>query len=277
MDVFMQLDPKAKESAGYVRHYIIDLGDCFGSAWDWDEISRRLGFAYYFDFNYVAEDFITFGTIQRPWERAKFMSPVFHYFSDRDFVPDEWRGGYPNPAFTRMTEGDGAWMARILARFTDDLVAAAVSVGQYDVQSTEYLTRTLISRRDLILKRYLTRLSPIADVRAVGDQLCGVDLARKTKVVTDAPFGARVYRGPSYRQEGEPPARPDADGAFCVDLPHVAVSEGARDDDPARYTIVDVWNGSARGVLRAHLYDLGARRGFRLVGIERPNEASPPG
>ena len=27
----------------YVRHYFLDYGDCFGSVWDWDEISRRLG------------------------------------------------------------------------------------------------------------------------------------------------------------------------------------------------------------------------------------------
>ncbi len=37
-----------------------------------------------------------------------------------------------------------------------------------------------------------------------------------------------------------------------------------------RYVVVDLKNGDARGPLRAHLYDLGPARGFRLVGIERP-------
>jgi len=35
----------------------------------------------------------------------------------------------------RMVEQDGAWMARILAKFNDELVAAAVRVGKYDSAS----------------------------------------------------------------------------------------------------------------------------------------------
>jgi hypothetical protein len=33
--------------------------------------------------------------------------------------------------------------------------------------------------------------------------------------------------------------------------------------------VIDVSSAEGVGVLRAHLYDLGAARGFRLVGIER--------
>ena len=84
----------------------------------------------------------------------------------RDFDPEAWRGEYPNPAFMRMTEQDAAWMARILAGFDDELVSAAVKVGQYDAINERYLTQTLIARRDTILQRYLSRVSPIGRVSA---------------------------------------------------------------------------------------------------------------
>src|SRR5262249_42217 len=37
------------DDRGYVRHVYIDFGDCLGSLWPWDGISRRLGHAYYLD------------------------------------------------------------------------------------------------------------------------------------------------------------------------------------------------------------------------------------
>jgi hypothetical protein len=271
MDVFLPGDPKNKQSPGYVVHYILDLGDCFGSVWEWDEISRRLGFAYYLDFPYLAEDFVTFGLIQRPWERARREGGIFNYFSERDFDPDLWRGGYPNPAFVRMTEHDAAWMSRILARFSDDLVDAAVDVGQYDEKSTAYLKRVLIARRDIVLRRYLNRLSPLADVRVDGAKLCATDLARKIHVAAGtAPYHARVHAPENARHDLAVTAVDDAN--VCVALEHIAADGGAPDDDASRYVVVDTWSNGAP--LRTHLFDLGPRRGFRLVGIERP-ESEP--
>jgi len=52
-------------------------------------------------------------------------------------------------------------------------------------------------------------------------------------------------------------------------MSHVAGDGGARDDDAARYLYLDIRNGKVPGALRVHLYDLGPKRGFRLVGIER--------
>lgn len=273
MDVFLSPDVKNPKLPGYVRHYIIDMGDCFGSVWQWDQVTIRLGFAYYFDPPYVAEDFITLGTKDRPWDHPARVGGTFNYFSARDFDPELWRGGYPNPAFVRMTEQDGAWMARILARFTDDLVAAAVAVGQYTEGDTRYLTQTLITRRDDILRRYLTRLSPIADVHLEGDAICGTDLARKTHVIPDeqTSFSATLYAGKWLKPKWRLAPIAALGGNVCVTLPHVAEDGGAIDDDPSRYIAVDLANGYAHGPLRTYLYDLGPRRGFRLVGIERPD------
>jgi len=286
MDTFMSVDskdPTAKnpKTPGYVRHYIIDMGDCFGSIWDWDPITERLGFAYYLDIPYVAEDFLTLGIPERPWDHAARTGKTFNFFSARDFDPELWRGGYPNPAFGRMTEADGAWMARILARFTDDLVASAVAVGKYDDEDTRYLTETLVNRRDAIFRRYLTRISPIADVHLDADRLCGTDLARQTQTIPDegGSFSAVLYSGEKLRPTWTLAPKWTLGGNVCVDLAHTSLDVASGDsaaNDPSRYVIVDVNNGYAPGVLRVHLYDLGPKSGYRLVAVERPGDAKPP-
>jgi hypothetical protein len=267
MDVYMAAPER--EGHGYIRHYILDLGDCFGSVWESDEISKQLGHAYYLDVPYVAEDFVTFGLIERPWERNQRDAGIFNYFSARDFDPELWRGGYPNPAFTRMTEADGAWMARIIARFSDSDIAAAVSVGKYDIASSRYLVDTLITRRDRILRRYFRELSPITDLYVSGNKLCGTDLQRAFDREAGATLTMRVRAG-----EGEPG---DFDrssitqyerGRFCADLGAHLAPEQDRTASPP-YLIVELDNGSAKTPLRAHLYDLGRASGLRLVGIER--------
>ena len=277
MDVFMPQSPGQKGGPGYVRHYIIDMGDSFGSRWTVDSISRRLGSSYVFDGSHVAEDFVTLGTIERPWERARLTTRVFNYFSARDFDPEAWRGEYPNPAFMRMTEQDGAWMARILASFTDELVAAAVEVGKYDQGSQRYLTETLIARRDTVLRRYLGKVSPIARVSADARGLCGVDLARQAGIVPNEPlsFRAYVYRGAELEPAAKARFRPVPSPAVCLDLAPVAIPEATPPDAPERYVVVDLSNGYAPGPLRVHLYDLG-RAGYRLAGIERPGRLTRP-
>lgn len=280
MDTWMSVDPKNADAVpGYIRHWYIDLGDCFGSQWAEDQISRRLGFSYYLDLAHVGEDFITFGAIERPWERAV-KKGTFGYFSTRDFEPDTWHGGYPNPAFDRMREGDAAWAARKIARFRDEHVLAAVKIGKYTLpEDTDYLVKTLIVRRDIILKRYLSKLSPIGELKMnpAGD-LCGVDLARYSHVFDDHVFryGAKVFTGASFAPSGDAQVRAEDDGNVCVTIPHRAADGGAADGDASRYVIVDIANGHAGGVLRAHLYDLGPKRGFTLVGIERPDGNNPP-
>jgi hypothetical protein len=215
------------------------------------------------DVPYLAADFVTLGAVERPWERAQRSGGIFNYFSARDFAPEAWRGGYPNPAFTRMTEADAAWMARILAYFDEPKLQAAVSVGQYTAADTRYLEQTLLARRFEILKRYLTVLSPISQLGTSGDQLCGVDLARKTGVVPDERKSYRVaiHRGDTTSTSVT--IHTSDRGKLCVELQHAAP------DADSNYLVAEIWNGYAPGTLRAHLYDLGAGKGFRLVGVER--------
>ena len=258
-----------ESSPGYVRHYYLDTSDSLGSEWDWDGVSRRLGHSYLLDWGDIGRDFVTLGIPTRPWERLK-RAPgheKFGYFGIDQFVPEDWVNEYPNPAFSRMTERDGAWMARILARFTPEMVNALAELGRFsDARDTAYIATVLDGRLQRILARYLTRVSPLADVRVEQlNQLCALDLARSRAV---APLGhfrylARTASGTALGVS----ARPDA--TLCVALPQHAFAESLRDDAPERYVVVRIDNGVARGPLLAHLYDLGPR-GYRLVGLERP-------
>ncbi|MEI9954345.1 MAG: hypothetical protein WDO74_36585 [Pseudomonadota bacterium] len=273
MSTWMATNPKDGSSAGYVRHWYIDMGDCFGSEWNVDAISKRLGHAYLLDFGYLFEDFATFGAVERPWDRAQRTPGAtnFGYFSARDFDPELWRGEYPNPAFGRMTERDGAWATRIIARFSAEDIRAAVSVGNFtNPAHTEFLVRVLLARQRRVLERYFSKLSPLADVQVSGRRVCATDLARSTGTFPSAAFSyhAELRRGTDDTVTVQAVA--GAQGKTCVDLAEVSVGRSVPDDSPKRYLTLRVQNGIAPGPIVFHFYDLGAERGLRLVGIERP-------
>jgi hypothetical protein len=275
MDSWIAEDHEHEESSpGYVRHYYLDTSDTLGSEWDWDGISRRLGHSYLLDFQDVAVDLVTLGVLPRPWFRLERQkgAELFGYFETRVFDPALWKNEYPNPTFSRMTELDGAWAARILARFTPEMVATLAKMGKFsDPFHTSYLTEVLQGRLTKILARYLTRLSPVTDLRLDDrGRLCGVDLARLRGVAPDDRFQYHASLSIEGAALGRSvPVAPGQGSEVCVDLPHVAPDGGSSDDAPGRYVIVQLTNGVAPGPLAAHLYDLGPARGFKLAGIER--------
>ena len=256
---------------GHVQHWIIDIGDSFGSEWVVDGFSKRHGQSYIMDFRWMSEDFVTLGIPQRPWDKAKHTPGAedFGYFTSENFDPTEWKGEYPNPAFQSMTERDGAWMARIISRFELAHVEAAVRAGDLtNPAHSAFLVDVMMKRRATILKRFFSQLSPVADLRVEKDMLCGVDLARKTGTFPKFSYVADVQRGIGPRERTWTHTG-DA-GRLCVNVRAKAPDSGPADDDASRYVVVEVKNGVADGPLRAHLYDLGPKRGLRLVGIERP-------
>ncbi|MBL9027913.1 MAG: hypothetical protein JNL21_37320 [Myxococcales bacterium] len=279
MTTWHSVDKENKDiSPGNTIHWYIDLGDCFGSHWEWESLNRRINKSYYFDPADIGLDFITLGIYERPWDRATVTpgAELFAYFPNDEFEPEGWKGGYPNPAFARMTTLDGHWAARIVTRFDDELIAAAVKVGDYtEPFHTEVLTKALIKRRNKIREHYFAKLSPIADLAVRGEELCGTDLAREAKTWPDTRFTykATAWLGTMLDRTQAAGVRAAPGGEVCVKLPRVGQG-GLPDEHPERYLVVDIENGIAEGPLRAHLYDLGSK-GFKLVGIERPEDTDP--
>jgi hypothetical protein len=269
MDIWLANRPSDPDSSpGRVVHSYLDWGDCLGGNWPQEAITRRMGYSYIVDWGDIASDFLTLGVPLRPWDRNRVAGyEIFGYFDADHFVPDQWKNEYPNPAFIRMTERDAAWMARILARFTPEMVLALAEVGQFtDPRHTAYVARVLEERLERILERYLTRLSPIASVQIEkGDRLCGVDLAasRRFAKIRGLRYVVRADGGVSL------PVTRDEGARLCVELNHVARDGGEPDDAPSRYVRVALEDGLSEAPLRVHLYDLGPTRGYRIAGIER--------
>jgi hypothetical protein len=263
----------APTNRGYVRHWYIDLGDCFGSEWTAENISRRLGHAWVLDFPYLAEDFFSLGIPERPWDHnhRNPEAPIFGFFNDEDFDPEVWRGEYPNPAFNNMKEGDGAWAARIISRFTPEHIQAAVRAGDLTEPAySAFLVRVMINRQKRIELRYFSKLSPIADITADATRVCGVDLARKKGTWPESAFH---YRATIVHGREEKPklttVEVGEDGRVCVPLASTQPDGGLPDDAPERYVVVRIANGIAKSPIELHLYDRGPTKGHTLAGIER--------
>ncbi len=271
MDTWMQSE-KDPES-GHVQHWYIDLGDSFGSEWSEDGFSRRHGHSYLLDFEAIGADFITFGIPKRPWDEAQRTDGAenFGYYSARDFAPEDWKGEYPNPTFSRATEHDDAWATRIIARFTEAHVAAAVWAGKLtsDFQ-TQWLTRILMERRRLILHRYFAKLSPLTDPKVNDHELCVTDLARSTATYDASAFAYTADVRPIDGAAVSVPVEARGEGAVCLQLPASDIAASVPPSDRSRYRIVRIYNHASRGPLVVHAYDLGAPDGVRVVGLERP-------
>ena len=250
MDAWMAVDKANPESSpGWVKHYYLDTSDCLGSVWDWDGISRRMGDSYLVDWQDISVDFITLGAIERPWERKR-IEPgmeMFGYFSAKEFDPERWRNEYPNPAFSRATERDNAWMARILSRFDRADIQTLVKIGRFTrPDAEEYLVNVLEERLVMILARYLTVLSPIADLHIEnGDTLCGVDLARRR--------GLRPEHEYAYRA-GALPISVEPEGRICMRMPRGNWS-------------VRIASSQAKGQLDVQIHE--TANGVAIAGITR--------
>lgn len=292
----------------FLKHFIIDWGDSLGGRWPRDSISRRLGRSYYLDWEHVGLDYITLGLYPRTWNKLRLNKiEIFNYFDGMTFTSSKWRGGYPNPAHDRLTPADALWMIRIMARFTEKHIRAIVATAKLpDKRHEEFLVRRLIERRHRIFEEYLSKHAPLARFtvarRKKGSDvqsLCFEDLAVRFGIVDKDVVHYKIrFRGgeeldvEDHREDEElgfMEFYPDSEHPHrsCMVLPighrrpADLVKPGTRDDHPLRYGIMDIFVHQKRSVLptssmRLHFYDLGQKRGFRMVGIERPPEPVVP-
>ncbi len=282
LDMWLEVaGPSGSEPSGrgYIKHHYIDFGDCFGSLWDWDALSRRWGHSDLFHPTHILGDFLSLGIVVRPWDRAKFgaSGEVFGYFDVKPFDPIGWLNEYPNPAFSRLQLADAHWMARIVQRFDDAIITRVIAEGHLDEALATELRRILIGRRDAIVRAWLPRLSTLAEPAVQGDEVCARELVDGAwpEAKRARRYDARAWLG-LERRPTEATVRV-ADGQVCVALPRTT-SDAAHPS----YLIVDaVSRAVTRDVaiedtppLRLHLYQVGDT--FQLVGVERPGDGAAP-
>lgn len=301
LDVWIESEDE-QGSQDYIRHYMIDFGDCLGSRWFFDPLSRRFGYSYFVSPDQLAVDLLTLGAYPRPWHELEVHpeAEIFGYFNVKDFRPKSWVTEYPNAAFSEMRYDDALWMTRILSRFTREQLAEVVATAKlYNPQAEGYLLDTLLGRRDVIAREYLTEYAPLDRFRlmrrqegSLAQSLCFEDLAISGGVVAPERtlYKGRFYGGKRLDEElgwlqfQPDPAHPHRS---CIQFPlgdtrpAELAPKGARDDHPLRYGVLKLWIHQEPGVkptseIRVFFYDLGPERGYRLVGIERPEKPELP-
>jgi len=176
LDTFMPV----AEGRGWVQHHLIDFSSALGSgSTATREIApqaTRPGNEYIVEIRPALKTAVTLGLWERPWRKVEYqVHPEIGRIEADYFRPEAWKPEYPNPAFERMLPDDGFWAARIVSRFTDEMVRALVHTGQYDDPAAErQLADTLIKRRDKTVGYYFRQVNPLAEFETVS----GADGAR---------------------------------------------------------------------------------------------------
>lgn len=156
-----------KGDKGYLVHYLQDFSSAFGAGSDWRRAiapqNPRAGNEYVVELAPLAKTLFSLGIWQRPWHGVRYeVYPQVGAIEADFFDPDRWKPEYPNPAFDHMLAEDAGWAARIVSRFTDEIVRAIVREGDFRApEAEEHLASVLIRRRDKVLERYLGASSPL--------------------------------------------------------------------------------------------------------------------
>ena len=152
-------------SRKYVKHYMFDFGSIMGSGTVYAQ-RHRPGNEYIFESKPGWLTLATLGLYTRPWLHYTYpdVPKSVGRFEGDFFDPERWKPEYPNPAFRNMRSDDAFWAARIVSRFNNDLIRAVVQKAKYsDPRATDYITATLIKRRDKVLRTWLAGVNPLVD------------------------------------------------------------------------------------------------------------------
>jgi hypothetical protein len=256
----------------HVRHYMFDFGSIMGSGTVYSQ-RYRAGNEYILEWKPGWLTLATLGLYTRPWLHIDYppMPAAIGRFEGDAFDPDQWKPEYPNPAFQNMREDDAFWAARIVAKFSDEAIRAVVAKARFtNPEATRYLTETLVTRRDKVVRRWLTGINPLVDFAlAPAGGLTFANVAVEAGVASpateyrlawsrfDNATGEATPAGDAVVAHGRPvqaPARlalgPDAPAFLQVDIAAV------HPDHP-------VWAVPVRVHFRR------AGDGWELVGVER--------
>jgi hypothetical protein len=255
-------DTKALNSADFlveeggvphIKHYLIDFGATLGSD-SFEAKSPRAGNRYLFDVKPAAGQLFSLGLYAPAWMRADFPDmPSAGNFEAEIFDPLRWKNNYPNPAFRNMLPDDGFWAAKKVMAFTDDQIRAIVNTGEYsDPAAAEYVTRTLIERRDKIGRAYFAKVLPLDNFRLEDGSLRFDDL--------DVVYGFHPPRTYSFswsvfdNQTGNKTALA---GASVPELPR----------SEAQYLAAEIHAGDASKAVTVYVRNTGGA--VAVVGVDR--------
>ena len=159
----------AENGRSYLKHYMFDFGSVLGSSGD----RRASGFEYMIEKRSTLAGLLTLGLWTPSWQFGRHPGDLYPSVglaeADR-FDPKSWKPTYPNAAFKNMQRDDAFWAARLVARFSDDALAAIVEKARYrDPRAAEYLRSVLIKRRDKVVQAWINGVNPLVNFKLTTD------------------------------------------------------------------------------------------------------------
>jgi hypothetical protein len=150
---------------------MFDFGSILGSGTVFAQ-RHRSGNEYIFEQKPGWATLFTLGLYVRPWMTITYPhvpKSVGRLEAER-FDPLKWKPEYPNVAFDNMRPDDAFWAARIVSKFPDEAIRAVVEKAAYsDPAATDYMTKTIIARRDKVVAAWINQVCPIVDAALSSD------------------------------------------------------------------------------------------------------------
>jgi hypothetical protein len=199
------------DGRGWVKHYMFDFGSILGSGTIYAQ-RHRPGNEYIFEQKPGWLTLATLGAYVRPWQLIDYpeVPRSIGRFESKSFDPVKWKPEYPNAAFENMRPDDAFWAARIVARFSDEMIAAVVRKAQYsDPRATEFLTAALVERRDKVVAAWINQVVPVVDPVLAAD---GAVTFRNAAVDAHAATPADSYQLQWFRFDNATGARTPVGG-----------------------------------------------------------------
>jgi hypothetical protein len=221
LDTFVE----TKDSLGYVRHHLLDLGASLGAAAEGPK-AERTGYEYKVDWGWIGRRLFTFGFATEPWRHAKQETgiPSVGNFESAHYQPDKFKPLMPHPAFGKRTFRDAYWGAKLVASFSDAQIAAAIDAAGYEDQRAKpALLKHLRERRDIVARFWFDRVAPVDFFHVDGGTLCFRDLA-----VDRGLERPRAYSVALRSSHGERAAVPGRQVVRETTIPIAAIAGGAK-------------------------------------------------
>ncbi len=166
-----------EDGAPHIRHYILDFTTTLGSGGS-EPKSAWQGNDPVYDRGRTAKNVVSMGIYTPRWMRAGY--PKYRsvgHFEYETFDPERWTPVHEIAPFANRLPDDTFWATKKLAAFTNEDIEALVSTGQYsDPQAEAWIARSLIARRNRILRTYYAKVLLLDHFRIENGQLTFDDL-----------------------------------------------------------------------------------------------------
>src|SRR5262249_32449844 len=188
---------QGSDSAGYVRHNILDVDASLGAGGGGPKPPLS-GWEYTIDWGWMMKRVFTLGFVTEPWRHANENTgiPSAGRMESEVYDPHAFKTLQSQPAFRERTSGDLYWGTKVVCSFSDAQIRAAVEgAGDDDPKPIECLSKMVIERRDKIGRWGFSRITPADYFQVSGGALTFRDLAVDRGLAQTRHYEAEVRAG----------------------------------------------------------------------------------